>query len=264
MDVKPLLAIIRFTVLELFRTRLWIFALMMTAILAGIAVFTASLAITESFEYRVVSYANLTRLIAAFVVALFVANSVNREIEEGTLDLIVSRPVSKTTWYVGKLSGYFIIVGLFSILCVLPFFVFEVQYWFVWWASFLAELYILTAAALAFAITLRSTTVAVTALVGFYVLCRIIGALVLMSSRAAIEIAQPINGFVAQIVRGIAYLLPDLSRFASTPVLLGNSASDLSQGLTPIADVMYIGTQLVIYCVLLSCVGLFDLHRRNL
>ena len=264
MDLNPIIAIFRFTVLEIFRTRLWLFAIAVVLICAGVAIFSASLAITESFEYRVVSYATLIRLLAVFVVALFVSSSVIREFDDGTLDLIISKPVSRFSWYSGKLAGYFCVVTLLALICGAPLILFKAQQLFSWWFSFVAELYILAAAALAFAVTLRSTTITVTALLAFYALSRIISALVLMSTRAANEIAQPVNLFVAQAIRGLAYLLPDLSRFTSVPLLIEERIPVANHDLSISSDTLYIGSQLLIYTVLLSCVGLFDLYRRNL
>ena len=257
MDLNPSIAIFRFTVVEVVRTRLWLFALMVVGVVALVATFSSSLAITESMQYRVVTYAAIIRLVAIFVVALFVSSSVLREIDEGTLDLIFSKSVSRTSWYCGKLCGYFFIVILFSGLCVVPLMAFEAQHILAWWFRFLAELSILTAAAVAFAITLRTTTITVTTLFAFYVLCRIIGSLVLMSERAANEIAQPANLFMAQAVRTLAYLLPDLGQFARASLLIDS-------GITAGVSLVYVVTQLIVYCVLLSSIGLFDLHRRNL
>lgn len=262
MNLHSLQAIFRFTVLEPIRTRVWLFVIAVTGLVAALAAFSASLAITESFEYRVVSYASLMRLIAAFIVMLFVASSVIRELEDGTLDLIVSKPISRASWYIGKSLGYLFIVLLFSVLCVLPLLAFQAAQCFAWWFGLFAELAILALASLAFAITLKSATVAVTASMAFYVLSRVIGALVLMSNRAASEIAQPINVYVAEVVRIISYLLPDLSRFADVAKLIGDGIDLPAQ--TSFTDFHYVGIQLVIYCCVLSCVGMFDLYRRNL
>ena len=257
MDLNPSIAIFRFTVVEVIRTRLWLFALMVVGVIAVLATFSSSLAITESVQYRIVTYAATIRLGAVFVVALFVSSSVLREIDDGTLDLIFSKSVSRTSWYLGKLCGYLFAVLLFSGLCVAPLVAFEAQQIVTWWFRFFAELSILTAAAVAFAITLRTTTIAVTALFAFYVLCRIIGSLVLMSERAANDIAQPINLFMAQAVRGLSYLLPDLGQFARASLLIDD-------GMLASVSGIYVVAQLAVYCVLLSSVGLFDLHRRNL
>ncbi|MGR8946403.1 MAG: hypothetical protein ACU84Q_00030 [Gammaproteobacteria bacterium] len=263
MKQNSLLAIYRFTVLEVLRTRLGLLALLIVLSTAAIAYFSASLAITESTDYRLITFATIIRLLAVFIVGLFVASSVIREFEQGVFDLVVSRAVSRASWYVSKLLAYLIVVIVFSIICVIPLGIFGANQLFNWWFGFVTELIIVASAAMAFAITLKNTTIAVTAVLSFYVLSRIISALVLMSSRAASEIAQPVNKLIANFVQSIAYLLPDLSRFANSSLLLHIDGSKPAQELLANEQLFYIGAQGLIYCVLLFAVGLFDLYRRN-
>ena len=261
MHLKTTAAIFKFTLLEVVRTRLWIFALSVVGIMFVVAEFTASLAITESFEYRVITFATISRLVAVFIVTLFVSASVIREFDDATFELIISRPVSRANWYASKQLGYFVLAILLSIIFTLPLLYFGSHQVVIWWVSFFAELCIVAAASIAFGITLGNTTMTITAVLAFYLLSRIITALMLMSMRAAEEIAQPANILVANFMRGLAYLLPDLSRFANPNWLVNYSPAvnvDLS------SDIFYVFVQTVVYCLLLSSIGLFDLYRRNL
>ncbi len=261
MHLKTTAAIFKFTLLEVVRTRLWIFALSVVGIMFGVAEFTASLAITESFEYRVITFATIGRLVAVFIITLFVSVSVIREFDDATFDLIISRPVSRTNWYVSKQLGCFVLAALLSIIFTLPLVHFGPHQLAIWWVSFFAELCIVAAASIAFAITFGNTTMTVTAVLAFYLLSRIISALMLMSARAAEDIAQPVNILIANLIGGLAYLLPDLDRFAIPSWLVSDPAAvnlDLS------SEIFYVVAQTLIYCLLLSSIGLFDLYRRNL
>lgn len=258
MKSKPLVAIFRFTLLEVLRTKLWLFVVALIGVLVALAEFTASLAITESVEYRIISFATMARLIAVLTISLFVCNSVIRDFEDGVFDLLISRPVSRGVWYFSKLAGYLVAAFLLACLTTLPLIYFGADYPARWWLALFAELSIVTAAALAFASTMRNATTAVTAVLAFYLLSRVISVLVLMSRRAADDLAQTINRLLAYAVEGLAYLLPDVSRFASPEILISEMAE-----LNSSISLSFIGAQTLIYVVLLSCVGLIDLYRRN-
>ena len=104
------ISIARFTLLEGMRTRFVLtVGVVITAVLIA-AEFSAGLAITETHSYRVSVYAALLRISMVFVMILFVATSVVREVEERLLDLTLSRPVSRASWYLGRLGGYIALV----------------------------------------------------------------------------------------------------------------------------------------------------------
>jgi len=273
MKLNTINAIFKFTLLEVVRTRLWMFAIAIAVMVGALAEFSASLAITESFEYRMVTYATIIRLAAVFIIALFVTSSVSRDFDDGVFELLVSRPVSRATWYLSKQLGYFVAALLFSAICILPMVYFNRSHGFsvgtfgmhlfVWWLSFFAELCIVVAASVAMAITLRNTTIAISGVLSFYVLSRVVSALVLMSARAATDIARPANQFIANGVQGLSYLLPDLSRFANPAWLISANNTELGLGIGFASDINYVLVQVLIYCLVLSSIGLFDLYRRN-
>jgi len=264
MNLMTTSAIFNFTLLEVLRTRLWLFALGVVGVIYLVSEFSASLAITESLQYSVITYATIIRLAAVFIVTLFVSSSIIREFDDAVFDLIISRPVSRTTWYLSKQLGYFVLAILLSVICVVPLMYLGASQLALWWVSFFAELCLVAAASIAFAITLRNTTMTITAVLSFYILSRIANALVLMSGRAAEEIAQPVNILIANMVRGLAYLLPNLDRFGDPDWLLISNAQAILSNASLSGDLFYVLMQTLIYCVLLSSVGLFDLHRRNL
>lgn len=257
-------AIFKFTLLEVLRTRLWLFAIGVVGVSCLVSEFSASIAITESLEYRVITFATIIRLAAVFIVALFVSSSVIREFDDAVFDLVISRPVSRATWYASKQLGYFVLAISLSIICALPLMYFGAHQLAFWWVSFFAELCVVAAASMAFAITLRNATITITAVLSFYILSRVVSALVLMSTRAAQDIAQPINIFIANAMRGLAYLLPNLDRFADPEWLVIGNTPLTSFNLSFSSDLFYVLIQTLVYCALLSSVGLFDLYRRNL
>ena len=255
MNVRNALSVTSFAWLEIKRTHLWRFVVALTVIGCAVAEFAASIAVTESAHYRLIFYAASMRLAAAFVMALLVATSVLREIDDKVVDLILSRPVSRTDWYVGKLLGYVTAVVCFAVLISLPLVLQAPAEGLSWCYSLALELIIVVAATLAFAITLRHIAIAISAVAGFYILSRGIAGLALISTGPTVDQSLPSSRFLAWAVDSLAHLLPDLDRFTQ--------ASWLVEGAPSTAALAMLTVQTLIYTSLLIGVGLFDLHRRN-
>ncbi len=255
MNARNSLAVMRFAWLEIRRTRLWWFALALILSGCAMAEFAASIAITETAQHRLVFYAASMRLAAAFVMALLVTTSVLREIDDQVIDLILSRPVSRTDWYIGKLLGYITAVVCFSALLSLPLIAQAPTEGLSWCFSLALELIIVVAAALAFAITLRHLAVAISILAGFYLLSRGIAGLALISTGPTVDLSLPSSRLIAALVDLLAYLLPDLDRFTQAAWLIDGAPST--------AVLAMLTMQTLVYTSLLVGVGLFDLHRRN-
>lgn len=245
----------RFVWLELNRARLWWIALALIGIGIGIAEFTATIAITESGQHRLIFYATSMRIGSVFVMALFVSTSILREMDDKVAELALSRPVSRSEWYIGKLFGYVAgSVGL-SVIISIPL-IFQVPgAGLAWCFSLLLELIIMVAAALAFAITLRQIPFALSAVAGFYILARGIAGMALISRGPTVDLSATSSQFMARLVDLLAYALPDLDRFTDSAWLIDTAPSSADLGLLTL--------QTLVYTTLLVAVGLFDLHRRN-
>jgi len=240
---------------EIARSRLWWFAIALVLIGCGIAEFGASIAITETAQHRLVFYAVSMRLASVFVMALLVSTSVLREIDDKFVELVLSRPVSRGDWYIGKFLGYITAVLCFAVLVSVPLVVQVPMQGLLWGYSLALELIIVVAAALAFAVTVRQITISLSVVAGFYILSRGIAGLVLISRGPTVDLSLTSNRFVAWLIDTLAYVLPDLERFTRAAWLVDASPSA--------QDLAMLTLQTTVYASLLVAVGLFDLHRRN-
>jgi Cu-processing system permease protein len=221
----------------------------------GIGEFAAAISITESNENRMIFYAASMRLVAVFFVALLVATSVLREIDDQGLELALSRPLSRGEWYLGKVFGYAGAAIGIALLVSFPLLIQSPLAGLIWSYSLMLELIIVVAAALAFAITLRQITIALSVVAGFYIVSRAIAGLVLISTGPTVDLTLSSNQFVAAMVEHLAMVLPDLDRFTQAGWLVGILPST--------QEISLLSAQALIYSALLVSVGLFDLHRRE-
>ena len=106
----------KFTIIEAMRNRLLWLSLLVVAISFGLVEFIGDLAITEHRVTQVAVLAAFLRLCAVVVVAMFVVSSAVRELQDKTLEMILSMPIHRSSYYLGKLTGFIHVSIIISII----------------------------------------------------------------------------------------------------------------------------------------------------
>jgi ABC-type Na+ efflux pump permease subunit len=222
----------------------------------GLAGFLSQVAITEATALQASVCAALLRACAVFLVATHVVASVVREADDKGLELALALPLSRPSWYLGKLLGFAATGALIATLFALPLIAWaKPPDLATWWIALAMESAVVAAAALFFASALGQAVSAMAAVAGFYLLGRV------MSAVQAIA-GGPLSGdsTAGQVMRwlvdALAAFLPRLDALARGDWLL--------YGAPPMVDLAPALTGLAIYFTLLAAAGLFDITRRNL
>jgi len=252
----PVITIAKFTFLEAIKNRLFTLGLIGIVGVFALGQFAGELAITETNQVQGSLVGFVMRLAAVFVISLFVITSVVREFNDKTVDMIISLPLSRYVYYLGKFSGFFLLALVFSILLSLPLLIYadSVQV-ILWTVSLLCELSIVIALCLLCLFTFGNITTAFSAVVVFYLLARSISTIQLLGKSPILETTALSQQFMNKAIDLIAYILPDLAGFTRTEWLVYGSGSA--------GDLPAIIVQSVIYVSLLSGAALFDLYRKN-
>lgn len=246
----------RFVLLEARRSGLpWLVAASLLAALGG-AAFVSQVALTESIALQAALSAALLRACAVFLVALHVAASTVRELDDKGLELMLTLPVSRVSQYTGRLAGYVGLGVVISACFALPLFLWAPPAAVLLWAASLAlETTLVAAAALFFSMALAQWAPAFAATAGLYLLARAMGA---VQSIAASPLAEPTlaHRLAQWSIDAVALLLPRLDAATRTEWLVygAPSASAYAVALGGLA----------LYALLLVAAGLFDFYRRNL
>ena len=246
----------RFALIEARRGGLPWLVLASVVVVLGIAGFLSQVAVTESLQLQASITAALLRACAVFLVAIHVVTSMVRESGDKGLDLILSLPVSRSQYYLGKLLGYAGCGAAISVCFALPLFI-----WCpplavaLWWLSLLAETVMVAAISLFFVTTLAQVVPAISATAGLYLLARAIGGIQAIAGGPLAAETWSQAG-ARWIVDAIALLLPRLE--AAT------RAEWLIYGLPGWREIAGPLVGLALYAALASAAGLFDFHRRNL
>ena len=245
-----------FTVLEAIRNRLFIFTVVLTVSMFGFSGFIGELAITETEQVQSVMLGFILRLFSIFMVSLFVITSMVREFDDKGFELLLSLPMHRWSYYLGKLTGFVILSFIITILIGLPLIThsgfLHVVYWEI---SLLCELVIMVTASLFCLFTFGNVTISFAIVTVFYLLSRTISAIRLMSENPILADTSFVQDFMGYIITCIAVFMPDFSIFTRSEWLI--------YGLPPDGSMSTILIQTIIYTFLLSCASLFDLYRKN-
>lgn len=250
---QALFSIARFTLLEGRRTRLPWLTVVLIVLAYVLAEFAAALAITDSAAFRVGFYAAFVRVVLVSVVILFVCASVLREFSDRMLDLTLARPVSRASWFGGRLLGAIGIALALALAASLPLWPWSAPARVAAWSAALgAELAVVATVALACVVTLRLLLPSVLACGAFYLLARSLDALLLMSQGPTVDPTAWSNQVIAFLLQGLALLLPALDRVAASTWL---SADGALPALAPLV------LELAVFGALVGAIGLIDFYR---
>jgi ABC-type transport system involved in multi-copper enzyme maturation permease subunit len=252
----PALTLARFVLLEARRSGLaWLAAASVLAAL-GLAGFLSQVALTETLALQTAVVAALLRACAVFLIASQVITSTQRERDDKGLELMLSLPLSRSAYYLGRLMGFAVCGAIVSVCFALPLLLWSPPQTVLLWAvSLSVETALMAAAALFFSVALAQLLPAAAATAGLYLLARAIGAIQAIASGPLAQLSLP-QEIARWSVDAVALLLPRLDAVTRTAWLIYGppAPGEFSAALAGLA----------LYAVLLVVAGLFDFHRRNL
>jgi ABC-type Na+ efflux pump permease subunit len=247
----------RFVLVEAWRTRLP--ALVLVAAVAGIGLagFLSQLALTESASLQAAVLAAFFRVTTVFLCAAFVVTSMVREANDKGADVLLSLPISRAVFYLGKMAGFgafgVLVAAVFSLILLLWSPPLAVGAWFV---SMSLEVWLVVSISLFFVVSLGDVITALSATGGLYLLGRTVRSLQSIStSPIALE-----DNFLSDLagwgINAIALILPPLEHATQTNWLLYSPPMPF--------DFAQIAGGVAVYAGLATAAGLFDFHRRKL
>ena len=253
---RHILPIARYTLLEALRNRLLWLALILVATGLAFTQFLQQVAITESAQIQAALLAALLRVGAVFVLAGFVVTSMVREFNDKVMELILSRPLRRSSYFFGKLVGYAAVALALALIFSLPLALFAPAARVALWGLSLAcELLLVTAFALFCVLTLTQVMSALAAVTGFYLLSRSISALQIMAANPLSDSLSLGQKLVDLLIDAIAFLLPGLERMTQTGWLIYAAPTT--------AEIAQLLAQTAVYLLLVCGAALFDLQRKN-
>lgn len=248
--------IAKFTSKEVMRNRLFWSLLFSVLLILGLTLFAGHLAITERESLQVSMMAAILRVGSVLFVALIVITSMLREQQDKQLELVLSLPIKRSSYFVGKWLGFSWISLMVALLISLPLYFFgNVVGVLAWSLSLVLELLIVMTVSLLFQFSFNQVPGAMLGVVGFYALSRSVTALLLISHNPIARSEDLGQAVMVKVIDGLGYLLPRLDQFTQSRWLI--------EGLEDPAVMWRLVAQSIIYIVLLSLASMFDLYRKK-
>ena len=257
MGRQQIVTLARFTLLEALRTRLpWLFVTALTVVY-GISYFIQQLAITESARIQIVFAAAASRLVAVFVLSLYILTSVVREFNDKGLELSLSFDLPRSGYILGRLAGFMLIAFAMAFLAGLPQLILAPLTGALQWGCSLAlELALVAALSVFCVMTFTQLMPAASFVAGFYLLARTLSAVRLISDTSVVgnnELSRQLMGWLVDM---LALALPALDRFSQSAWLVDGAVGWPALGACAL--------QAALYTTLLTAAAMFDFYRRNL
>lgn len=252
-----IIVIAQMTLLEAVRNRLVWLAAIVVLLALGLGLFLDQVAVTESLQIRIALVAAVLRVAAAFIVVTFAVSSVVREANDKVIDMLLSLPTPRASYFLGKFAGFALVSVALSVMLALPLlsYVPIVRLW-PWVVSLSFEMLILASVCLFCALSLGQTVSAFAAVAAFYVLSRTIAAMQIIASTGVQNQQSVVDRIIEGGVQGISLMLPALDRMTLSGWLIDSPVAGS-------ALVALLG-QALLYMVLIGAASLFDLYRKSL
>ena len=208
--------IARYTILESLRNRMSFTALFFFIVSFFIAEFVGSLVLTEAVFFQTTLLSSMMRTVSVFVLSLFVISSCLKERQDRQLELLLSLPLHRYQYLLGKITGFFVMAFLLSFFLSWPILVYG--YWqgsLIWFISLLLELMICASFCFFLVFTFQHLVPALTAFFIFYLLSRSMSAIQNLAENP-LDIISSADQFMILIIKGINFLLPNLDHFCQS------------------------------------------------
>lgn len=249
-------AIARVTVLEGIRTRLPGLVVAVLVVALSLAFFAGAMAVTEEREIQAAVLGGFLRFAAVLVMTLFVLTAQVREFNDKGVDLVLSLPIPRAGYFLGRLLGFSLIALAVAWVCALANTVFApLAQAALWGWSLFFELLIVTALALFSLFTFNQVPSAFSMVMAVYFLARSVIVLQWVGHGPIMPQNVLYVWLMNSFIDALAFLLPALDRFTQSDWLVYGSGNW--------QDAFFVMMQGCVYLALLSMAALVDLYRKN-
>jgi len=240
-----------YTLQEVRRDRLFWGFVPVIFIVIALSFFMRETTIVAGAEAFNRSYIALTTLAATAFIVLLVVSSLSREIDSKAIYLVITKPLSRHEYIIGKFTAFSLIsLGIIVIFFAgaVAFGVGPVKALVVHYILTTLEQIIMIMAALTITLGLRSLPSIILGVAGFYIIGH--------STKNMVDIATQMAQAWVPILKVFYYLFPSLSFFNA-------QAAVLEQGPVSWSDILFPTVYAGVYLAILLLVLAIDIRKRD-
>jgi hypothetical protein len=239
------------------RDRLYLGVFISLIVAFGISIFLGSTMLVEQKQSTAAYIAGSSRVIIVLGMILFVCLTITRAFENKEIEFILSKSISRESFILAYLCGFFIAAFLIFIpLSLVIFFVTKTQFigTLIWLGTLLCELAIVIAFSLLSALILKNPLSAIMASFAFYTISRLMG-IFIMASELPSNFVFTGSQVLALILKGFSAIFPRLDLFAQS--------SWLNYAITDFTSLKIVFLQVLIYLPLLIFMAFHDFKKKQ-
>ncbi|MAR55701.1 MAG: hypothetical protein CMM93_00815 [Rickettsiales bacterium] len=249
---------IRYILITAVRDKLFVGLLIGLIAAAGIAASMGNTAMLEPEQMTLTFAAGGMRMILAVGVIVFVCFHIRHAFESKEIDVLLSRPISRSHVILSYWLGFALITSLLVIPVLIILYALGLiditGYWY-WSLSLLLELWLVVSISLFAAFTLPSAVAAVLASLGFYVLSRMMGFFISTAEHGILFEDPTVNMILKNVILFISIVIPRLDFFGKSTWLVYET--DYTE------YVQLFATQALVFIPFLLVLTIIDFKRKE-
>jgi ABC-type transport system involved in multi-copper enzyme maturation permease subunit len=251
--------IIRYTLLTASRDWLFIGLAIIIFMAYALSVFMGSTALVEQSHMSLAYFAGSSRLILVTGLIVFVCFHVRRSFDNREIELILSKPISRTQFVIAYWLGFaaLSVVAMAPVLLVLCVFQSPDPIGLLYWSiSLLLEITLVLAFALLASLIMNSAVSAVMSSFAFYLASRLMGFFVAaIDNPTSLMGSGSWGGALEFLIKVISTVIPRLDLFAKSQWLI--------YGVEGQQDLWVFQAQSLVFILLLLSIAVFDFKRKQ-
>ena len=251
-------SIIKYSMLMARSSRLYVSLIFMSLIIIGISSFLGRTALVEEHEMQVIYSSSVLRVTIILGLIIFVTSNISNMFLNKEVDLILSRPVSRSNFVLSYMLGNIIISVILILIISLLLYLFvtpDLVGLFYWIFSFILEVIIIIAFVTTASIIVNNSVIVVVSCISFYVLSRLTGFFIIATNDQLNLVNQDVNAILLKIINYISVILPRLDLYTKGEWLI--------YGITNNFEVLLFFTQSIVYTTLLITVAIYDINNKQ-
>ena len=251
------LLLIKYVIFAAMRDKLILSLIVASLVTVSLSLFLGSSAVIEQDQFTVVYIASSLRILFIFSLVSFIVFFIRRSFEDKEIEYLLSRPISRKSFVISYCASFIALSMLFATIAILILSFVGYEYWngnyLLWGYSFFVEMAITALAAFFFSMILSSPVSSIIVTAAFYVLARLIGGLLGISS-------DNYDGTSFEIMSNV---MQTISLFVPRFDLLTQSSWLLSEERGGDINLVLITLQGAIFSSVLIVASMVDLVKRQ-
>lgn len=253
-----MLSNVRYVLLTATRDRLFIGLLVGILVAAYISSVLGSTAMLESGQMTIAFTAASARVIIMLGIIVFIGFHMRNAFDAKEIDVLLSRPISRTTLVVSYWLGFCAVATCLVIPTIILMAVIGALNqtgFLIWSVSLLCESWLVASVALFAALTIKSGVGTVLASLAIYTLSRMMGFFLMATSSGAAFREHEINVGAQWLMSGISIIVPRLDLFAKSKWLIYGAHS--------YEDATLFLVQSAVFIPILMAASIIDFKRKQ-